>query len=80
MLSRRFVVSPREGHLQQVFHLFAYLKHHKRSKMVFDDTEPMFDETAFKVCKATRRSHTGVFVIRKDKTLWKHRLSVRSFV
>jgi hypothetical protein len=35
MLSR-FVVSPREGHLQQVFHLFAYLKHHKRSKMVFD--------------------------------------------
>jgi hypothetical protein len=33
MLSR-YVVSPRERHLQQVFHLFAYLKHHKRSKMV----------------------------------------------
>jgi hypothetical protein len=29
MLSR-YVVSPREGHLQQVFHLFGYLKHHKR--------------------------------------------------
>jgi hypothetical protein len=27
MLSR-YVVAPREGHLQQVFHLFAYLKHH----------------------------------------------------
>jgi Reverse transcriptase (RNA-dependent DNA polymerase) len=49
MLSR-YVVSPREGHLQQVFHLFAYLKHHKRSKMVFDDTEPVFDPHAFRSC------------------------------
>jgi ribosomal protein S14 len=32
MLSR-YVVSPREGHLEQVFHLFADLKHHKRSRM-----------------------------------------------
>ena len=108
MLSR-YVVSPREGHLQQVFHLFAYLKHHKRSRMVFDDTEPVFDENAFKVCdwsefypeaeepippnapktrghgvvkssfvdadhagcKATRRSHTGVFVfVNKAPILW----------
>ena len=46
----RYVVSPREGHLQQLFHLFAYLKHHKRSKMVFDDSEPMFDDNAFKIC------------------------------
>jgi hypothetical protein len=49
MLSR-YVVSPREGHLQQVFHLFAYLKHHKRSRMVFDDTEPMFKDSSFNVC------------------------------
>jgi predicted hotdog family 3-hydroxylacyl-ACP dehydratase len=49
MLSR-YVVSPREGHLQQVFHIFAYMKHHKRSRMVFDDTEPVFDESSFKVC------------------------------
>jgi hypothetical protein len=49
MLSR-YVVSPREGHLQQVFHLFAYLKHHKRSRMVFDDTEPVFDPNAFRTC------------------------------
>ena len=99
MLSR-FLVSPREGHLQQVFHLFACLKHHKQSRMEFDDTEPWFDPAAFKTCdwsefypdteealpptvpterghgvviscfvdadhagcKATRRSHTGVFV------------------
>jgi hypothetical protein len=49
MLSR-YVVSPREGHLQQLFHIFAYLKHHKSLKMVFDDTEPVFDESHFKVC------------------------------
>jgi hypothetical protein len=49
MLSR-YVVSLWEGHLQQVFHIFAYLKHHKRSRMVFDDTEPVFNDAAFKVC------------------------------
>jgi hypothetical protein len=43
-------VSPREWHLQQVFHIFAYLKHHKRSEMVFDDTELVFDESSFKIC------------------------------
>jgi hypothetical protein len=108
MLSR-YVVLPREGYLQQVFHLFAYLKHHKRSRMVFDDTEPILDESAFKECdwtefypeaeeaiplnilearghgvvastcvdadhagcKATRRSHTGVFVYTiKAPILW----------
>ena len=44
------IVSPREGHLQQVFHLFAYLKHHKHSRMVFDDTKPIFNENAFHIC------------------------------
>jgi hypothetical protein len=48
-----YVVPPCEGHLQQVFHLFAYLKHHKRSWMVFDDTEPIFNETVFRVCNWT---------------------------
>jgi hypothetical protein len=47
MLSR-YVVSPRDGHLQQVFHIFAYLKHHKRSTMVFDETMPQYDERRFK--------------------------------
>ena len=35
----RYIVLPREGHLQQVFHIFAHLKRHKHSRMVFDDTE-----------------------------------------
>jgi hypothetical protein len=37
MLSR-YLVSARRGHLEQVFHIFAYLKAHERSTMVFDDT------------------------------------------
>jgi hypothetical protein len=42
--------APREGHLDQAFHVFAYLKHHGRSKLVFDDTNPEFDERRFKKC------------------------------
>jgi hypothetical protein len=43
-------VSAREGHLQQVFHVFAYLKQYETSTMVFDDTEPEYDERRFKHC------------------------------
>jgi hypothetical protein len=32
-----FLVQPRVGHLDQALHLFAYLKKHKKSTMVFDD-------------------------------------------
>jgi hypothetical protein len=35
---------PREGHLEAVFHMFAYLKKHPRSRIVFDDTYPDFGE------------------------------------
>ena len=49
MLSR-YLVSAREGHLDQVFHVFAYLKTHETSTMVFDDTEPEFDDCRFKEC------------------------------
>jgi hypothetical protein len=31
---------PREGHLEQVFHIFAYLKKHHNAVMVFDPREP----------------------------------------
>ena len=46
MLSR-YLVSARVGHLDQVFHIFAYLKAHNRSTMVFDDTEPIIEGTRF---------------------------------
>jgi hypothetical protein len=45
-----YVVSLHKGHLQQMFHLSMYLKHHKRSKMVLDDTKPVFDEISLRVC------------------------------
>jgi hypothetical protein len=41
-LMSRYLVSAREGHLEQVFHIFAYLKHHPRSTIVFDNTIPVF--------------------------------------
>lgn len=46
MLSR-YLVNPREGHLEEVFHIFAYLKSHPRSALVFDPTTPIFNEDRF---------------------------------
>jgi hypothetical protein len=42
-----FLVHPREGHLDQCLHIFSYLKGHKKSTMVFDDTVPNIDESRF---------------------------------
>ena len=38
---------PREGHLQQLFHIFAFLKIKHNSEMVFDPTPPDIDEGQF---------------------------------
>ena len=38
---------PREGHLGQVFHIFAYLKKYHNTEMVFDPTDPVIDESKF---------------------------------
>lgn len=46
----RYLVSAREGHLEQLFHIFAYLQEHNRSTMVFDDNEPWVDENRFRRC------------------------------
>jgi hypothetical protein len=42
-----YLVSAWEGHLQQLFHVFAYLKQYDRSTMAFDDTEPSYDPQQF---------------------------------
>jgi hypothetical protein len=39
--------------LEQVFHIFAYLKRYEKSTMVFDDNLPHFDETRFVRCDWT---------------------------
>ena len=41
------MASPRQGHLEQLFHMFAYLGKKHNSLMVFDPTEPDIDEKQF---------------------------------
>ena len=38
---------PREGHLDQVFHVFGYLKKYHNAEMVFDPSDPVVDECEF---------------------------------
>ena len=42
-----FVVMPREGHMQQVLHIFAYLKIHHNARLVFDQSYPDINNDAF---------------------------------
>jgi hypothetical protein len=46
MLSK-FLCMPREGHLDVVYHLFAYLSLHHSARVVFDPTYPDVDMRAF---------------------------------
>jgi hypothetical protein len=41
---------PREGHLEAVYSIFAYLDNKHNSRMVFDPTYPEIDMSAFKKC------------------------------
>jgi hypothetical protein len=52
-LMSRYLSQAREGHLNQVFHIFAYLKEFKRSMLVFDDTMPEISEARFDQCDWT---------------------------
>ena len=45
-----FLAMPREGHLDNVFHMFAYLKIKHNSRMVFDPSYPEIDMNDFKEC------------------------------
>ena len=38
---------PREGHLEQAFHVFGYLKVHHNAELVFDPTYPEIDMPSF---------------------------------
>jgi hypothetical protein len=48
-----YLASAREGHLDQLFHVFTYLKNHDRSTMVFDDLYPTFGDAKFSECNWT---------------------------
>ena len=38
---------PREGHLVKLFHMFAYLKKYHNTEMVFDQSDPVIDQSEF---------------------------------
>jgi hypothetical protein len=40
-------LQPRQGHLDQVFHIFGYIKRNKRATLVFDKSRVNWDESAF---------------------------------
>jgi hypothetical protein len=42
-----YLASPREGHLEAAYHIFAYLKAHPKFSMVFDPKDIKLDESAF---------------------------------
>ena len=46
MMSSHLVL-PRKGHMEQVLRMFAYLKEHTNSEMVFDPSEVEFDRADF---------------------------------
>jgi hypothetical protein len=46
-LLAQYLVQPRVGHLDQVFHIFAYLKSHIHSRIVLDPSKPVIDERHF---------------------------------
>ena len=45
-----FLASPRRGHLEAVFHIFAYLDSKHNARMVLDPTYPEIDMSYFKKC------------------------------
>jgi hypothetical protein len=49
----RYCVSPHLGHLEQVLHIFAYLKRFSLCSMVVTWHERTIDESKFKVCDWT---------------------------
>jgi hypothetical protein len=46
-LMLQYSASPREGHLEAVYHIFAYLATHTSGRIVFDATSPLLDEDCF---------------------------------
>jgi hypothetical protein len=47
-LMSSYLAAPREGHLEQVFHIFGYLKKVPKRRIAFDPDYPQIDESRFK--------------------------------
>jgi hypothetical protein len=42
-----FNCMPRKGHLEAVYNIFAYMRKHENSKIVFDSRRPQYDDSRF---------------------------------
>ena len=42
-----YMALPQKGHLEQVYHVFGYLKNHSKRRLFFDPWHPEIDECAF---------------------------------
>ena len=49
-LMATYMAMPREGHLQMLYRMFAYLKTHPKRKLGFDPAHPVVNEKRFKKC------------------------------
>jgi hypothetical protein len=49
-LMSTYMAMPREGHLQQLYRMFGYLKIHPKRKIAFDPQHPAINELRFKKC------------------------------
>ena len=47
VLLSQHLAMPRMGHLDQVYHIFGYLKHNPKRKLAFDPTQPDISEKLF---------------------------------
>jgi hypothetical protein len=52
-LLSQYLASPREGHLEATYHIFAYLKTHPKSAIVFDPAHVELDETCYHAVPTT---------------------------
>ena len=43
----QFQASPRQGHLEQLYHIFGFLKKNPKLTLYFDPNEPKLDESVF---------------------------------
>jgi hypothetical protein len=46
-LMSSYTMQPRHGHLDQVFHIFGYLKRNKRASIIFDEQRVNWNEADF---------------------------------
>ena len=47
-LMSAYLASPREGHLEEVLHIFAYIKQHPKRKLAFDPDSAQINQARFK--------------------------------